>query len=85
MNPSLTAARAEALFTSPIATGSRPSLEVVDAAIRIAVRNHHGVRGCAVDVAGEYGDHPDLAAPRMLWARRLVEELYTVPLSVRAA
>ena len=84
MNPSLIAARAEALFTSPIATGSAPSLEVVDAAIRIAVRNHHGVRGCAVDVASEYGDHPDLAAPRMRWARRLVEELYAVRVSAPA-
>ncbi|WP_250034561.1 hypothetical protein [Paractinoplanes maris] len=76
MTTFLTAARAEALFTSPIATGSRPSFDTVDDAIRIAVRDHHGVRGCAVDVAGEYGDHPELAAPRMRWARRLVEELY---------
>ncbi|MCM4076150.1 hypothetical protein [Paractinoplanes hotanensis] len=76
MTTFLTAARAEALFTSQFATGSRPSFQAVDDAIRIAVRNHHGVRGCAADVAGEYGDHPEIAAPRMRWARRLVEELY---------
>ena len=72
----LTVARAEALFTSRFATGSRPSYDAVEEAIRVAVRAHRGVRGCAADVAGEYGDHPEWAAPRMRWARHLVEELY---------
>jgi hypothetical protein len=72
----LTAARAEALFTSPLATGSSPAFDVVEGAIRIAVRAHGGVRGCAGDVAAEYGDHPELAAPRMRWARDVVEQLY---------
>lgn len=72
----LTAARAEALFTSSLATGSLPGYDVVEEAIRIAVRAHGGVRGCAVDVAGEYGDHPELAVPRMRWARGVVEHLY---------
>jgi hypothetical protein len=72
----LTVARAEALFTSRLATGSQPSYATVEEAIRVAVRAHRGVRGCAVDVAGEYGDHPESAAPRMRWARRLVEEMY---------
>ena len=74
----LTVARAEALFTSRLATGSRPTYDTVEEAIRVAVRTHRGVRGCAVDVAGEYGDHPESAAPRMRWARHLVEELYGV-------
>jgi hypothetical protein len=72
----LTAARAEALFTSPLSTGSRPPFEVVDTAIRAAVRSHGGVRGCAGDVAAEYGEHPELAVPRMRWARDVVEHLY---------
>lgn len=72
----LTAARAEALFTSPLSTGSRPGHDAVEEAIRIAVRAHGGVRGCAADVAGEYGDHPELAVPRMRWARGVVEHLY---------
>lgn len=71
----LTAARAEALFTSQLATGSRPPLAVVETAIRIAVRAH-GVRGCAGRVATEYGDHPELAMPRMRWARDVVEQVY---------
>ena len=72
----LTAARAEALFTSPLATGSRPAYATVDEAIRAAVRAHRGVRGCAADVAMEYGDHPESAAPRMRWARGVVDHLY---------
>ena len=72
----LTAARAEALFTSHLATGSRPAYEVVQDAIRVAVRVHGGVRGCAGDVAAEYGHHPELAVPRMRWARDVVEQLY---------
>ncbi len=74
----LTAARAEALFTSPLATGSRPTYDVVETAIRVAVRAHGGVRGCAADVAAEYGDYPEVAVPRMRWARALVEQLYEV-------
>ena len=72
----LTAARAEALFTSTLATGSQPAYPTVADAIRIAVRAHGGVRGCAADVAMEYGDHPELAVPRMRWARGVVEHLY---------
>ena len=74
----LTVARAEALFTSQLATGSRPTYDVAETAIRIAVRTHGGVRGCAADVAAEYGDHPELAAPRMRWARDVVRQLYEV-------
>lgn len=72
---SLTAARAEALFTSPLTTRSRPTRSVVEKAIRTAVREY-GVRGCAAHLATEYGDHPELAIPRMRWARDVVEQLY---------
>jgi hypothetical protein len=72
----LTAARAEALFTSRLATGSQPGYAVVAEAIRVAVRAHGGVRGCAADVATEYGDHPEVAVPRMRWARGVVDQLY---------
>jgi hypothetical protein len=62
-----------------LSTGSRPAYEVVEQEIRSAVRAHGGVRGCAADVAAEYGDHPELAAPRMRWARELVDLLYGIP------
>ena len=74
--PILTVARAEALFTSLLTTGCQPSRAVAEEAIRHAVRTYGGVRGCAAEVAGEYGDHPESAAPRMRWARRVVAELY---------
>ncbi|MBG0565819.1 hypothetical protein [Actinoplanes aureus] len=74
----LTDARAEALFTSPLATGSRPDHDIVEQAIRAAVRARGGVRGCAADVAAEYGDHPECAVPRMRWARGIVEHLYDI-------
>ncbi|MFC7529800.1 hypothetical protein [Actinoplanes sp. GCM10030250] len=76
MTAMLTAARAEALFTSHLSTGSRPEEGVVDEAIRFAVRSHGGVRGCAADVAAEYGDHPEVAAPRMRWALEIVGDTY---------
>ena len=72
----LTAARAEALFTSRLSTGSQPGHATVAEAIRIAVRAHGGVRGCAADVATEYGDHPEVAVPRMRWARGVIDQLY---------
>jgi hypothetical protein len=74
----LSVARAEALFTSQLATGSRPTYAVAEAAIRSAVRTHGGVRGCAADVAAHYGDYPELAVPRMRWARNTVDQLYEV-------
>lgn len=72
----LTAARAEALFTSPLSANVQSGLAEVTDAIRRAVRAHGGTRGCAIEVAGEYGDHPETAAPRMRWALQLVEATY---------
>ncbi|GIE97311.1 hypothetical protein [Paractinoplanes rishiriensis] len=76
MTTMLTAARAEALFTSTLATGSHPSHGTADEAIRLAVRLRGGVRACAAEVAAEFGDHPDLAVPRMRWALATIQELY---------
>src|SRR5215207_104746 len=72
----LTAARAEALFASDISAGSQPSPVDVAAAIRQAVRRFGGTRGCAAEVAAAYGDRPETAAPRMRWARCVVETTY---------
>jgi hypothetical protein len=71
----LAAARAEALFASPLSTGAVIDRAQADAAIRSSVATFH-VRGCALIVAGEYGDHPELAVPRMRWAADTVAELY---------
>lgn len=72
----LTAARAEALFTSSLSVSSDPSRAEVTAAIRYAVRTYGGTRGCAGEVAAAYGDYPDTAVLRTRWARRVIEATY---------
>jgi hypothetical protein len=74
---SLSAARSEALFVSALQPSDRPGPGQVQQAVTRAVRAF-GSRGCAALVAQEFGDHPDVAVPRMCWARRLVDEAYLV-------
>jgi hypothetical protein len=72
----LAAARAEALFSSDVSACSPVTPDEVKDAIRRAVRSNGGVRGCAAQVATAYGDHPETAAPRMRWARHVVDSVY---------
>jgi hypothetical protein len=72
----LTAARAEALFTSDLPTGTSSTRGEVNAAVRRAVRAHGGTRGCATALAGEYGEHPETAIPRMRWALAVIHAHY---------
>jgi hypothetical protein len=72
----LTAARAEALFTSPLSASVPASRVQVAAAIRHAVRSCGGTRGCAAELAAAYGDHPETAVPRMRWARSIIALFY---------
>ncbi len=74
-----TAARAEALFVSNLSITDHSTDAEVEAAIKHSLLTHGGTRGCAADVAAYYGDYPELAAPRMRWARSVVESLYQVP------
>jgi hypothetical protein len=71
----ITSARAEALFTSDLPTGSRPTQGQATTAIQHSVHDRHGVRGCAVEVAGAYGDHPEAAVGRMRWALDVAVQL----------
>src|SRR4051812_11726529 len=75
----LTAARAEALFVSDLSAWAGPTRADVVAAIRQAVRMRGGTRGCAGEVAAAYGDHPEVAAPRMRWARGMVDSVFAGP------
>ncbi|MEU7908027.1 hypothetical protein [Actinoplanes sp. NPDC049118] len=70
------AARAEALFTSDLPTGSRPDPADTERAIRDAVHTYGGIRGCAAQMAYGYGDNPEAAAHRMRWARSVVAANY---------
>jgi hypothetical protein len=68
MRSRLLAARAAALFASELPTGSRPTRDVVDAAVATAVHVNGGTRGCVAVMAAAYGDYPESSAPRMRWA-----------------
>ena len=72
----LTAARAAALFTSDLSARAHHSRVDVTTSIRRAIRVHGGSRRCAAELAGEYGDHPETAVPRMRWALDLVRTVY---------
>jgi len=69
----LLAAHAEALFTSDLSARCEYTPIEVAAAIRHAIGTHNGIRGCAGEVAAEYGQHPETAARRMRWARAVIE------------
>jgi hypothetical protein len=72
----MTTARAEALFASTLLTGSRPGLQEATTMINAAVRRYHGVRGCAVEMAGAFGDSPEAAVRRMRWACEVTLTLF---------
>jgi hypothetical protein len=69
-------ARADALFASGLSAQRDYTTIEVTAAIRHAIGAHHGIRGCAGEVAAAYGEHPETAASRMRWARAVVEGIY---------
>ena len=72
----LMSARADALFVSHLSAQHSPTRIEVETAIRQAVRAHGGTRGCAGEVAAAYGGHPETAAPRMRWARAVVDNMF---------
>jgi len=59
-----------ALFACGLQQSDAPTAETVAGAI-VSVIRRLGVRGCVARMAQEFGDHPDTAAARMRWARRL--------------
>lgn len=66
-------ARCEALFASGLQRSQAPTAAAVAQAISCAVRQL-GTRGCASQMAQEFGDHPDAAMDRMRWVRQLIGE-----------
>src|SRR5438034_5199902 len=67
----ISTARADALFASPLQRSDQPSPAQVHQAIAAALAAF-GIQGCAARVAQAYGDHPETAVPRMRWARATV-------------
>jgi hypothetical protein len=72
---SISAARAGALFVSPLQRRDEPSAGQVRRAIATAIAVH-GVRGCAARVAQAYGEHPETAHTRMRWALTAVASAF---------
>jgi len=62
--------RCQALFSSALQPSDAPTADMVADAITRTVQRL-GLGGCAARMAQEFGDHPDAAAERMRWARRL--------------
>ena len=69
-------ARTRALALSTVSAREPLDRAATDEAIRRTLRRHGGVRGCAAALAQQYGEHPELAAPRMRWASQRVAALY---------
>ncbi len=69
-------ARTTALAVSAVSAGKPLDRASADATIRLTVRSHGGTRGCAAALAEQYGDYPELAAPRVRWASQRVAALY---------
>jgi hypothetical protein len=72
------AVRAEALFVSPLQPSGSPSPDQIRHAVATTLQRL-GVRGCAAQVAGEFGDHPDTAVARMSWALTTINTVYPAP------
>jgi hypothetical protein len=77
MPSTIEAVRAEALFVSTLQSSDSPAAEQVRDAVATTLRRL-GIRGCAAEVAGEFGDHPDCAVARMAWALATVRATYPV-------
>jgi hypothetical protein len=77
-DPSIAVVRADALFVSAVQRSDEPRAMQVREAVAVAVRRF-GPRGCAERVAEEFGDHPDIAAVRMRWARRQIAQVFGEP------
>ena len=72
---SIGAARADALFASPLQRSYEPSAGQVRQAIATTI-GAFGARGCAARVAQAYGEHPDTALTRMRWALAAVASAF---------
>ena len=71
-------ARCEALFASGLQPSDAPTAEAVTEMISRAVRQF-GTRGCASQMAQEFGDHPEAALDRMRWVRQLAGVMSAPP------
>jgi hypothetical protein len=69
--------RVEALFASSLQRSEPVTPETVREAVTTTVRRL-GTRGCAAQVAQEFGEHPETAVGRMRWALGVVRQAYAL-------
>ncbi|HEV7898054.1 MAG TPA: hypothetical protein VGP31_09455 [Planosporangium sp.] len=72
------AVRAEALFASSLQSSDEPGADEVLRAVATTLRRF-GLRGCTTRVAGEFGEHPEMAVYRMTWALEMIRTVYPRP------
>ncbi|MFI5959271.1 hypothetical protein [Cryptosporangium sp. NPDC051539] len=65
--------KAEALFVSVLQPSDASSSAQLEAAIESSLEQFGGPSGCAQRLAAEFGDHPEIAVPRMRWALEALE------------
>lgn len=69
---------AEAVFASTLQPSQPVTAAEAWAAVTAALAQH-GTQGCVEILAGEYGERPETAAPRMRFARELADTLTRTP------
>jgi hypothetical protein len=75
MNTLIDDVRTEALFVSYLQRSQQPTAELIRAAVHATV-DRLGEARCAELVAQEFGEHPDCAIGRMVWARNAVRSAF---------
>ncbi|KHD79185.1 hypothetical protein [Actinoplanes utahensis] len=75
MNALIDDVRSEALFASDVQRSEHPTAELIRTAVTSMV-DRLGATGCAERVAQEFGEHPDCAIGRMIWARSAVRSAF---------
>jgi hypothetical protein len=78
------AVRAGALFLSVLQPSGSPTPDQIRHAVT-ATLQRLGASGCAAAVAGEFGDHPDIAVARMTWALAAIDSAYLAPSMTRVS
>jgi hypothetical protein len=69
------AVRAEALFLSTLQPSGSPSPDQIRRTVTTTLQRL-GARGCAAQLAAEFGDRPDTSVARMSWALATINTVY---------
>ena len=72
---------AEALFTSTLQRSEHPGPALIRDTVQAQVF-HVGERECSARVAQEFGEHPEAACCRMVWAREAVLDAFALEVAL---